>query len=165
MRSHFARWCRTFPLVPLLGCWACQAPIQDDSAEIESRSIEIVRAFIAEPNWDYETFRAYVKEGAVWHFRGETMDWTWEEEIEIEAMWKRAFPDQEYHIDLILAKGDTVVTFQTYTGTHRDTIMGIPPTGRTVAVPEAAIYRLEGDLIAEQWVVFDEHLLRQQLTR
>jgi predicted ester cyclase len=93
------------------------------------------------------------------------MPWTPEDERDTQARWKRAFPDHEYRIDMIFAKRDMVVTLLTYTGTHRDTILGIPPTGRTVAVPEVAVYRLEGDLLAEQWVVFDEHLLRQQLTR
>ena len=126
--------------------------------------MDIVRAYNSALNdVDYEVFRASLKEGAVWHYRGRTYDLTAETEGRTQEAWKKAFPDHEYRIDMIFAKRDTVVTLTTYTGTHTDTILGYPPTGRFVEVPEMVIYRLEDDLIAEVWVVFDEHHLRRQL--
>ncbi len=166
MRFYLAPRLRTLLLALPALVWACQAPAVDQSAEVESRSIEIVRAYTtAIGSVDYPVLQASIKDSAVWHYRGRTYDWTAESERDTQEAWKRAFPDQEYRIEMIFAKRDTVVSLMTYTGTHSDTILGIPPTGRTVAVPEVAIYRLEGELLAESWVVFDEYLLRRQLTR
>ena len=115
-------------------------------------------------NVDFDVFKAYLKEGAVWQYRGKTIEWTPDSEMLIQSAWKKAFPDHEYQIQLMFAHWDTVTVLYTYTGTHTDTILGLPPTGNSIAVPEMAIFRIENNLIAEQWVVFDEYLLRQQLS-
>lgn len=148
----------------VLALASCQTSERVDRGTIESRSIEIVREFSrALNNVDYDVFKASLKEGAVWHYRGRTIDWTPESERSIQSAWKQAFPDHQYRIDLMFAKWDTVTVLYTYTGTHSDTIMGIAPTGNSIAVPEMVIFRIEEDRIAEQWVVFDEYLLRRQL--
>ena len=50
----------------------------------------------------------------------------------------------------------------TDTGTHRDTFLGVQATGRSVAVPEFAFYRVDAGRIAEVWgSAFHVHLLEQ----
>jgi predicted ester cyclase len=41
--------------------------------------------------------------------------------------------------------------------------MGIPPTGRTVAVPGLIVYRIAEGKIAEHWMHMDNMALMQQL--
>ena len=148
-------------IIFLLHICSCQTSQKtSDGARVK----EIVREFSQALNEvDYDVFKKYLKVGAVWHYRGKTFDWTPDTEKIIQSTWKRAFPDHDYRIDLIFAKNDTVIVLYTYTGTHTDTILGIPPSGNQIAVPEMTIYRFEDELIVEQWVVFDEYLLRRQL--
>ena len=45
-----------------------------------------------------------------------------------------AFPDGQWINEKQIAEGEKVVTRFTFYGTHQGTFMGIPPTGRRVAV-------------------------------
>ena len=50
----------------------------------------------------------------------------------------------------------------TDTGTHRAEFHGVQATGRSVAIPEFAFYRVDAGRIAEVWgSAFDVHLLEQ----
>jgi predicted ester cyclase len=60
-----------------------------------------------------------------------------------------AFPDSRVTVDDLIAEGDKVVTRFTWRGTHRGEFMGVPPTGRRVAVGGIWIHRLEGGQIVE----------------
>src|SRR5450432_3910313 len=50
------------------------------------------------------------------------------------SMFRAAFPDLAITIDELVAEGDTVCARATTRGTHRGTIFGLAPTGRTVAM-------------------------------
>jgi predicted ester cyclase len=45
-----------------------------------------------------------------------------------------AFPDWQWIDEEQVAEGEKLVTRSTFYGTHQGTFMGIPPTGRRVAV-------------------------------
>jgi len=49
------------------------------------------------------------------------------------------------------------------TGTHRETFLGVPATGRRVATQEFALYRVDRGRIAEVWVTADNLGLLEQL--
>src|SRR5919109_1449901 len=63
-----------------------------------------------------------------------------------------AFPDLHVTIQDMVAEGDRVAVRWTWTGTHQGPFMGVPATGKHVDGAGMGIYRLAGDLIAEQWV-------------
>ena len=77
---------------------------------------------------------------------------------------RTAFPDWTETVEDIIVEGDRVVTRFVSTGTHHGTFGGIEPTGRRVRVAEVAIFRIQGDKIAEQWLFADATGLRRQLT-
>jgi steroid delta-isomerase-like uncharacterized protein len=52
-----------------------------------------------------------------------------------------AFPDVHVTIEDMVAEGDTVVTRWTARGTHRGELMGVAPTGKTIAVMGISIGR------------------------
>jgi predicted SnoaL-like aldol condensation-catalyzing enzyme len=64
-----------------------------------------------------------------------------------------AFPDLTVEIHDQIAEGDRVVTRKTIHGTHRGEIMGIAPTGRTVAISVIDIVRLRDGQYVEHWGV------------
>ena len=74
-----------------------------------------------------------------------------------------AFPDVQYDLHDLLAEGDRVAVRYTMRGTHRGELMGIPATGRKVAMPVTTIYRIANGQIAELWETYDALGLLQQI--
>jgi len=74
-----------------------------------------------------------------------------------------AFPDCHLAIGDSIAEGDTVVTPYVFKGTHQGDLMGIPPTGKQVAVEGVAFSRYSGGKLAEGRLLWDSLGLMQQL--
>jgi steroid delta-isomerase-like uncharacterized protein len=79
------------------------------------------------------------------------------------AVAEAAFPRYSLDPEDIFAEGDKVLVRFTLRGTHHGDFMGIPPTGRTVAVPGLIVYRIADGKIAEHWMHMDNMALMQQL--
>ena len=75
----------------------------------------------------------------------------------------RAFPDYRWNLRHLLIDGDWISAHFLDTGTHRDTFLGVPATGRAVTIQEFSVYRLAAGRIAEVWVTADNHELMRQL--
>jgi len=69
------------------------------------------------------------------------------------AALRTAFPDLQATIHDQVAEGDKVVTRKTIRGTHLGPLMGIPATGRSVAINVIDIVRLVDGRYAEHWGV------------
>ncbi len=82
---------------------------------------------------------------------------------QLTAMFRRAFPDGRMAIEDLVAEGDRVVTRKTFRGTHGGELMGIPPTGRAVAIQLIDIVRLADGKAVESWSAADDLGLLQQL--
>ncbi len=76
---------------------------------------------------------------------------------------KSAFPDIHWVIEEMVSEGDKVVTRFTWSGTHRDTFLGIPATGKPVEVKGFVIDRLEEGKMADSRIQMDILGLMQQL--
>jgi steroid delta-isomerase-like uncharacterized protein len=74
-----------------------------------------------------------------------------------------ALPDFKAVIHNQVAEGDKVVTHKTFHGTHKGEFMGIPPTGKKVAIEVIDIFRIAGGKFAEHWAVADMMSVMQQL--
>ena len=79
------------------------------------------------------------------------------------TMFHAAFPDLHYTIEDQVAEGDKVVTRTTWRGTHKGTFVGIPPTGKQVAVTGLDMTRWAGGKAVEHWANQDLLGLMQQL--
>ncbi|MFI9510350.1 ester cyclase [Nocardia sp. NPDC052566] len=75
----------------------------------------------------------------------------------------RSIGDRVDTVEDIVAKDDRVWAVWTLRGTHTGPLFGIPATGRKLAILEAGIWRIEGELVAEAWFFGDELALLQQL--
>ena len=82
---------------------------------------------------------------------------------QVVAMFYTAFPDLRTTVEETIAEGDTVVARWVSRGTHKGELMGIPGTGRQVAMKGISTHRVTGGKIAETWVNFDALGMLQQL--
>jgi steroid delta-isomerase-like uncharacterized protein len=80
------------------------------------------------------------------------------------AMFRRAFPDVHITFEQLLSDGEFVVAHMNWTGTHTgEPYMGIPASGKNVAVEVIGINRFRGDKVVEAWGVVDVLGMLQQL--
>ena len=72
--------------------------------------------------------------------------------------FRTAFPNLHFEIDVYVANdgGVTVIRRWVMTGTHLGEYAGVAATGREVSSTGMAISRIEGGLIAEEWINRDD---------
>jgi predicted ester cyclase len=74
-----------------------------------------------------------------------------------------AFPDRKDEIEDMVAEGDMVGMLFRIKATHQANFNGIAPTGKTIEVYEAGVFRLANGKITEAWFMADEAGLLKQL--
>jgi steroid delta-isomerase-like uncharacterized protein len=82
---------------------------------------------------------------------------------ELLGVYRTAFPDMKLTIDEIVAEGDKVVTWATFTGTHRGPLQSLPATGKPVKVKDVDMFRVQAGKVTEAWTHFDQWGLMKQL--
>jgi steroid delta-isomerase-like uncharacterized protein len=76
----------------------------------------------------------------------------------------QAFPDLHVSLDEFVAEGDRVFLRSTMTGTHDDEYLGIPATGRHIAVESAEVFRVSDGKFVGYWCMVEAAGLMRQLT-
>ena len=79
------------------------------------------------------------------------------------ASGESAFPRYELIAEDMLAEDDKVAVRFTLRATHQGEFMGIPATGRQIAVPGLIIYQIANGKITDHWQQVDSGVLMQQL--
>ena len=74
-----------------------------------------------------------------------------------------AFPDLHGTMTQVFAEGDKVASLVEVEGTHKGSLMGIPPTGKHVKWTVISLDRIADGKIAEHWSEMDTMGLMQQL--
>jgi steroid delta-isomerase-like uncharacterized protein len=74
-----------------------------------------------------------------------------------------AFPDMKFTMHSMIADGDMLAVMWTVSGTHTGPMGDIPATGKRIEMRGHVLCRYEGDKLAEEWELFDEALMLQQL--
>jgi len=67
----------------------------------------------------------------------------------------RTFPDQQMTIETLVAEGDRVAFWGTFSGTQEGAMGPFAPTGKRLESQIAGMFRLEAGRIAELWVTWD----------
>ena len=67
------------------------------------------------------------------------------------GLFRTAFPDLALTVEDQLAEGDKVMNRFTARGTHQGELMGIPATGKPVAMEVVEYFRIQGGKLAERW--------------
>ena len=71
--------------------------------------------------------------------------------LEIIAMMRGGFPDIQWTLEEMVAEGDKIAARFTMRGTHKGMFMGVPPTGKKIAVQAVNFYRLlHGQFVEER---------------
>jgi steroid delta-isomerase-like uncharacterized protein len=79
------------------------------------------------------------------------------------AGFNASFPDIEYHLQDIIASGDTVATRWVVTGSLQEDFMGITAACQTIRVEGMNFYRLNDGRVTDIWTQFDGVAMMQQL--
>ena len=82
---------------------------------------------------------------------------------EVIGMMRTAFPDIHWVAEESICSGEKVVTRFTWTGSHRGPFMGIPATGKSVAVKGVVIDLLAEGRMKESRILMDSLGMLQQL--
>jgi len=78
--------------------------------------------------------------------------------------WLRAaFPDSHYAVKEMIAEGDHVAVYLSFSGTHQGTFMGASPTGRRFSQDQMHFIRLQDGKVDEHWAVRDDLGMMRQL--
>jgi predicted ester cyclase len=72
-----------------------------------------------------------------------------------EEFWeetRKAFPDRQFQVNLLVESGDLVISNWTLTGTHTGgTYYDVPPSGEKVTINGTAILRFKDGKVVEHW--------------
>lgn len=83
--------------------------------------------------------------------------------LEFISVYRTAFPDLEFAVKDTFSSGDRTAVRWVATGTNTGSLLGAKPTGKPAIVRGITIYRMEGDLAAEEWTTWDEAGMMRQL--
>ena len=67
----------------------------------------------------------------------------------------KTFPDQRMTLDALVAEGDRVAFWGTFSGTQEGPMGPFPPTGERMVSQIGGMFRIESGQIAELWVTWD----------
>jgi steroid delta-isomerase-like uncharacterized protein len=79
------------------------------------------------------------------------------------SMYFGAFPDLHAEVEDIFGEGEKILSRATCHGTHQGQLMGMPPTGKQVAIRVICADRLAGQKVTESFELPDLFGMMQQL--
>ena len=74
-----------------------------------------------------------------------------------------AIPDSVVGIDWLVAEGDMVAFYCSYSGTQTKQMGSFPPSGKRAVLDFAGVHRFENGKIAETWLTWDNLSMLTQL--
>jgi steroid delta-isomerase-like uncharacterized protein len=77
---------------------------------------------------------------------------------------RAGFPDHDAQVIHMVAEGDLVATYKTFTGTHEGDFLGIPPTGRRATIRVMDFVRYRDGQITDHWNIVDIPGLMAQIS-
>jgi steroid delta-isomerase-like uncharacterized protein len=86
-----------------------------------------------------------------------------EEFIQLQKSFLKSMPDQKVTVEMLIAEGDKVAAYATYTGILTGPMCDFPATGKSVASKFISIFRIEDGRISEIWVEWDNLSMLTQL--
>ncbi len=138
--------------VLFIGC----GPSDQERLEANKNLVRQMGATIAAADWD--ALDALVTEDLHRHSQATTVmpEITSRQEFKrFEQALHTSFPDMQVTYEMMVAEGDKVAAYATFTGTNTGPIGERPATGRAVEVKFLAMFRIEDGQIAEIWVEWD----------
>ncbi|MGD9711737.1 MAG: ester cyclase [Thermomicrobiales bacterium] len=112
---------------------------------------------------DRERYFALYAEDALFHgYAPEDLHGTAAIRQFYDMVWS-AFPDIHLSVEDVVADGDRVAARYQISGTHDGEFMGIPTTGKPIAVNGMTIFRFADGKVVERWQFLDTMAMMTQL--
>lgn len=73
------------------------------------------------------------------------------------------FAGAKVRLDVLIAEGDRVAFYGSFSGTHVAAMGSIPATGKSVTLDVSGMFRIEDERIVEFWILWDNATLLTQL--
>jgi len=135
------------------------------SGELEANK-DLIRSFTAATNTgDWEAFDELLTENFCRHSQA-TPDVQVNSREEFKALqqsFQTTMPDQKITLEMLVAEGDKVAVYATYSGTMTGPMGEFPATGKSISSKFMGIFRIEDGQIAELWVEWDNLTMLGQL--
>ena len=142
------------------------ATTQPAWAGVQADNKAIIESFVTAGNArDYDGLNAYVADDVVRHCQstpGLEVN-NLEQFVEFMRADVAVCPDSRVEVQQMVAEGDRVAIWATYTGTQEGAMGPFPPSGKQMVLEFAAIFRIEDHKIAEFWVIWDNMAALAQL--
>ncbi len=97
------------------------------------------------------------------HYFGKPDTASYDEHKAVITYWRGALPDYTLVLEDVLSEGNKVAARFSFTGTHKDTLLGIPPTGNTIRSTGMWMCNVENNLLQECWEEYDIQSMMSQL--
>ena len=131
---------------------------------VETENKALIRRLLDElrDGWHPTTIEKYYAPSYRRHNTATLPPLTRDEQRQRATRLRVAFPDARATLEDIFAEGDRVAYRLTIRGTHTGEFLGVPPSGRQVAVSFIAIVRIVDGKLVEEWGGLDQpDLIRQ----
>jgi steroid delta-isomerase-like uncharacterized protein len=127
--------------------FGCAAPGREASSASANR--QFMARFVAFINTaDPQLAAELVSPNAVFHVPGRAEPVRGPQGyLEVIWMMRSGFPDIQWTLEETVIEGDVIAARFTMRGTHRGGFLGVPPTGKAIAVQALNIYRLSSGKI------------------
>jgi predicted ester cyclase len=106
-------------------------------------------------NWDLGAIGEFFTPDYVAHLTDEDMRGGHGAIRRVLGMYRRAFPDIQVEVEILVKARDRIAWQRTLRATHKGSFKGFPATGRTIVWRDMVTSRFRGGLIAEDWVITD----------
>jgi steroid delta-isomerase-like uncharacterized protein len=146
----------------LFGMIACDQTV---TANLEANK-EVVRQFGEAVNANnYDTLDEIVTANFIRHSQAtpEVKIRSLEEFKQFAKVSSESMPDMRGEIEMMIAEGDFVAIYATFTGTQKGPMGPFPATDKTMKSKTMAIFRLENGKVAELWIEWDNLAMLSQL--
>jgi len=129
-------------------CW------RDDA---QNNKEVVLKTFEALNNREYDGLDQFIAKGYKRHCQAtpEAKVESLDDFIALLEEYDKTFPDGEAKLEWVIAEGDLVAFWGTYSGTQEGPMGPFPVTGKRMVSDMSGFHRLENGKIVETWVTWD----------
>lgn len=156
---------KKFPSIHVILVLLFVACSQAPSEHLEANKDLVRRFTVATNEADWDVFDEILTENFCRHSQatGDVQVNSREDFKKLQQSFLATMPDQKITLEMIIAEGDKVAVYATYSGTMTGPMGDFPPTGKSSSSPFLGIFRIEEGRIAELWVEWDNLAMLGQL--
>jgi len=148
--------------VLILFLFACGQPCEDQI----TANKELINVFTeATNNADWAAFDSLLTDDFQRHCQAtpDAIVESREAFVQLQEAFLASCPDQKITTHMLIAEGDKVAAYATYSGTMIGPLGDLPATGKSMESKFMTIFRIEDGRIAELWVEWDNLSMLTQL--